>query len=130
MRTLGRRSGERRRLSWESGFLGHLYSALPDVLFLGFGVLHVLWMDVFAFHITLHFIPVPLITMLVMFLLALAAYGLAATHRPAHASAALVVATGVVAAVLALALAEPLPDTLADLHTDRGFLLCPVEGHR
>lgn len=42
---------------WEAGWLGHLYSAPPDVLFLIFGVLHVLWMDVFAFHITRHFIP-------------------------------------------------------------------------
>jgi hypothetical protein len=45
---------------WEAGWLGHVYSAVPDVLCLGFGVLHVLWMDVFAFHITVHFIPAPL----------------------------------------------------------------------
>lgn len=42
---------------WGAGGAGHLYSAVPDVLFLSFGVLHVLWMDVFAFHITVHFIP-------------------------------------------------------------------------
>ena len=67
---------------WGAGWLGHLYSAVPDVLFLGFGVLHVLWMDVFAFHITLHFIPAPLLTMLALFLLALLAYGLAASRHP------------------------------------------------
>ncbi|MEU0108455.1 hypothetical protein ABZ313_24270 [Streptomyces sp. NPDC006251] len=47
------RYGPGRASPWESGFLGHLYSALPDLLFVGFGVLHVLWMDVFAFHIPL-----------------------------------------------------------------------------
>lgn len=112
---------------WESGFLGHLYSALPDVLFLGFGVLHVLWMDVFAFHITLHFLPAPLITMLVLIVLSLGAYGLATTRRPVGAAGLLVVATGVL--ITALALAEPIPDTLADLLVDRGLGLCPVEGH-
>jgi hypothetical protein len=30
----------------------------------------------------------------------------------------------------ALTLAEPIPDSLAELHVDRGLLLCPVEGHR
>lgn len=113
---------------WEAGWVGHIYSALPDVLFLGFGVLHVLWMDVFAFHITLHFIPAPLITMLVLFLLALASYGLAASCRPWSAAGMLAVATGIL--LVALALAEPLPDSLADLHTDRGFGLCPVVVHR
>jgi hypothetical protein len=113
---------------WEAGWLGHIYSALPDVLFLGFGVLHVLWMDVFAFHITLHFVPVPLITMLVLFLLALAAYGLAASRRPRYAVTLLIAGTGVLLA--ALALADPIPDSLADLHADRGFGLCPVGPHR
>jgi len=53
------------------------------VLFLIFGVLHVLWMDVFAFHITVHFIPALLITLLVVFLLSLAAYGLTMSGRVA-----------------------------------------------
>jgi hypothetical protein len=87
---------------WEGSWVGHVYSALPDVLFLGFGVLHVLWMDVFAFHITLHFIPAPLITMLIA-------------------------GTGVLLA--ALALAAPIPDSLTDLHADRGFGLCPLVAH-
>jgi hypothetical protein len=34
-----------------------VYSALPDVLFLGVGLLHALWMDVFALHISVHFTP-------------------------------------------------------------------------
>jgi hypothetical protein len=113
---------------WEAGWLGHVYSAVPDVLFLGFGVLHVLWMDVFAFHITLHFIPAPLLTMLALFLLALLAYGLTASRRPRTGASTL----GVGAAVLtvALAMAEPLPDSIHDLRTDRGIALCPVAGHR
>ena len=113
---------------WEAGWVGHVYSAIPDVLFLGFGVLHVLWMDVFAFHITLHFVPVPLITMLVLFVLALLAYGLAASGKALAAVGVLVGAAG--ALVAALALAAPLPDSLADLHIHRGFGLCPVDGHR
>lgn len=113
---------------WEAGWLGHLYSVVPDVLFLGFGVLHVRWMDVFAFHITLHFIPAPLVTMLVVFVLTLAAYGLAASRRPGPSTAVLVVATGVL--VAALALAEPIPGSLAELHIDRGFGMCPIIGHR
>jgi hypothetical protein len=113
---------------WEAGWLGHIYSAFPDLLFLGFGVLHMLWMDVFAFHIALHFVPAPLITMLVLFVLTLLAYGLAASRKPVLATGALLAATGILLA--ALALAEPIPDSLADLHVDRGLLLCPVEGHR
>lgn len=112
---------------WEAGWLGHIYSAVPDILFLGFGVLHVLWMDVFAFHITLHFIPAPLITMTVLFVLTLGAYGLAASRKPIVAGATLLTATGIL--IAALTLAEPIPDTLADLHVDRGFGLCPVGDH-
>lgn len=113
---------------WEAGWLGHLYSALPDVLFLSFGVLHVLWMDVFAFHITLHFIPEPLLTMLALFLLALLAYGLAASRRPRAAAATLAVGVGIL--IVALTLAAPLPASLHDVHVDRGLALCPVAAHR
>jgi hypothetical protein len=113
---------------WEGSWVGHVYSALPDVLFLGFGVLHVLWMDVFAFHITLHFIPAPLITMLGLFLLALAAYGLAASRHPWYATTTLIAGTGLLLA--ALAMAAPIPGSLADLHLDRGFGLCPIGPHR
>jgi hypothetical protein len=31
---------------------------------------------------------------------------------------------------VALALAEPLPDSIHDLRADRGIALCPVAGHR
>ncbi len=114
--------------SWEAGWLGHLYSAAPDFLFLGFGVLHVLWMDVFAFHITLHFIPAPLVTMLMLFALTLAGYGLAASRRRWPALGTLALGTGVLA--VSLVVAAPIPGSLAELHVDRGFGLCPVDGHR
>jgi hypothetical protein len=113
---------------WEAGWLGHLYSAVPDVLFLSFGVLHVLWMDVFAFHITLHFIPAPLLTVLALFLLALLAYGLAASRH--LLTAATTLGIGVVILSVALALAAPLPGTIHDLRMDRGIALCPVAVHR
>jgi hypothetical protein len=113
---------------WEGGFAGHLYSAVPDVLFLGFGVLHMLWMDVFAFHITLHFVPVPLLTMLALFLLTLAGYGLAASRHGWSAGTALVTALGVL--LLALSLAAPIPESIQDIRVDRGFVLCPVGPHR
>ncbi len=90
-------------------------------------MLHVLWMDVFAFHITLHFIPAPLLTMLALFLLALLAYGLTASRHPLTGAA-----LGIGAAVLtvALATAEPLPDSIHDLRAGRGIALCPVAAHR
>lgn len=113
---------------WEAGWLGHLYSAVPDVLFLGFGVLHVLWMDVFAFHITLHFIPAPLLTMLALFLLTLLAYGLAVSRHTRTAATSLGI--GAVILSVALALAAPLPGSIHDLRTDRGIALCPVAVHR
>jgi hypothetical protein len=115
---------------WASGLAGQLYSALPDVLFLGFGVLHMLWMDVFAFHITVHFIPAPLLTMLALFLLTLVGYGLAMSRRRLPAAGTLTAAGAVLAA--ALALAGPIPDDIQDLLVDRGLALCPIDhtGHR
>lgn len=116
-----------RATPWGPGFLGHVYSALPDVLFLTFGVLHALWMDVFAFHISLHFIPWPLPTMLVVFTLALAAERAAAHRRPAVALGA--VAAGATLLVIGLALRSPLPETLHDLRARPGIaLLCPLTG--
>jgi hypothetical protein len=71
---------------------------------------------------------VPLVSMLVLFVLTLLAYGLASSGNALPALGVLAGATGVL--VIALSLAAPLPDSLADLHTDRGFGLCPVDGHR
>ena len=113
---------------WEAGWAGHLYSAVPDVLFLGFGVLHVLWMDVFAVHITLHFVRWPLATMWVLFALSLMAYGLAMAARRAPAVGVLAL-TGVLTAV-ALASASDLPETVEQVRGHDGLaLLCPVMTH-
>ncbi len=110
---------------WAAGLAGHAYSALPDLLFLGFGVLHMLWMDVFAFHIRIHFIPAPLVTMLVVFLLTLLGYGLAMSRRRVLAVVTLVLAGAVL--VAALAMADPIPAHVQDLLVDRGLALCPVD---
>jgi hypothetical protein len=120
-----RRRVRGRLAPWEAGALGHVYSAFPDVLFLTFGVLHVYWMDVFALHISLHFVPRPLLTQLVLFALSLVAYTLSADQqrRPSYA------ALGGVAVVLGIAMLMryPVPDTLADLR-DRPRLawMCPL----
>ncbi len=98
------------------------------MLFLGFGVLHMLWMDVFAFHITIHFIPAPLLTMLALFPLTLVAYGLAMSRRRLPAAGTLTAAAAVLAA--ALALAAPVPDDIHDLLVDRCLALCPIDHTR
>lgn len=117
------------RLSpWGPGLLGHVYSAFPDVLFLSVGILHVVWMDVFALHISVHFIPAPLVTMLVVFAMALAAERAAAHGRRRMASAGVAVAVAVVA--VGVALRSPLPDTLDDVRSQPDIaFLCPLAGH-
>lgn len=115
---------------WGPGFLGHLYSAFPDVLFLSAGIVHMYWMDAFAFHISLHFIPAPLWWMLGVFVLALSGERLAAHRRRAATLGALMLSVGAV--VLGLALRAPLPDTLQDVRAAPGIAvmcpLAPVEG--
>lgn len=111
---------------WEGGFAGHVVSALPDVLFLALGVLHVLWMDVFALHISLHFVPYPLGTQLGLFLLALSVYVLAAEGRRWAALAGVAVAVAVT--VAALALRAPLPASLAELQAGAAPWLCGGTG--
>ncbi|MGH9149279.1 MAG: hypothetical protein ACRD0F_02960, partial [Acidimicrobiales bacterium] len=67
------RPGRRPPSMWAAAGAGHAYAAFPDVLFLGAGLLHVWWMDVFALHVRIHFVPAPLATMFVGFSLALTA---------------------------------------------------------
>ena len=69
--------GRRPGAVWGSGFAGHVWSAFPDVLFISAGILHQLWMDAFAFHIAIHLIAAPLVTMLGVFALTLLAWLLA-----------------------------------------------------
>ena len=125
---LARRRRDGAVAPWESGWLGQLYSVLPDILFLGFGVLHMLWMDVFALHITLHFVPRPLLTMWALFALTLLGYGLAMTGRRRPALGALALTAAVLAAVLAAA--PGLPDTIGEIRDHDGLaLVCPVFTH-
>lgn len=115
--------------AWAAGFLGHLYSATPDVLFLAAGVLHVAWMDVFALHITIHFIPAPLAVLFVVFTVTLGSWAAASLGRRRAAVSGLAGVVALLATALALA-GEP-PATLQDLRRDpRLALLCPLAGSR
>ncbi|MBA3621238.1 MAG: hypothetical protein M3493_11375 [Actinomycetota bacterium] len=110
---------------WRAGLAGHAYSAGPDLVFLTLGVVHELWMDVFAFHITLHLIPAPLATMFAVFALSLV--GWAATTLGRWRAAALLAGTAVAVTVAAFALRTPLPRTLEDVRADPGLaLICPL----
>ena len=93
---------------------GHLYSAVPDVLFLVLGALHVAWMDVFALHITAHFLwPQPLAAAFVLWALAVAAWAAMRVDRRRTAVALLVFAGAFLGS--ALVLREPAPTTLQEV---------------
>ena len=114
--------------AWEAGWFGQLYSVLPDILFLAFGVLHMLWMDVFAMHISLHFVPRPLLTMWVLFTLTLLSYGLVMSGRRLPSLA--VLGGFATATVIAIALASDVPVTVGEVRGHDGLaLMCPVIGH-
>ena len=112
--------------AWEAGFIGHIYSAIPDVLFIAVGVLHMYWMDIFALHITLHFVRQPILTMLVLFLIALLAYGCTKSDKRglghAFVIAWLVVLGG------SLLFRHPVPHNLRQLqqHNHQYAWLCPM----
>lgn len=107
------RRGSRVR-PWNAGFFGHMYSALPDVLFLAAGLLHATWMDVFALHITAHFLwPNALVMGLVLWTLAVLAHGAAVWGARRLASVALV--AGIAFLLLGVSLRAPLPSTLGQL---------------
>ena len=115
--------------AWEAGFMGHLYSAVPDLLFVGFGVLHMYWMDVFALHISLHFIPAPIIVMLTVFLLTLAAAVLA--NEGYRRLAAVCLVAGVSLVSVALIFRQPVPQTLQQVRAqgpNSYSWLCPMAG--
>ncbi len=109
----------------ESGLLGQMYSAFPDVLFVSFGLLHVLWMDVFAFHVSLHFVPAPLITMTGVLMLAVG--GETASRLGMRKTAAVGIVAAVSVTGAALLLRAPVPDSLRELHQRPGLaLVCPL----
>ena len=82
-------------------------------------------MDIFALHITLHFIPRPLISGLVILCLTLLAYVLVDAGPRRHAAAALLAATVM---MIGLVLARaPIPQTLQDVRAAPGIaLICPL----
>lgn len=55
-------------------FAGHLYAGFPDLLFLLFGMIHRMWMDVFLGHISVHFTPGRNWTLYGVFVVCLAVY--------------------------------------------------------
>jgi len=118
---LGRPGGLARPVAWAA--LGHTVSALPDVLFLVADVLHVPWMDVLALHITVHFLPAPLVTAGAVFALGAASAAAARLDRR-RVAGALLGLTAVVVTV-GLALRTPLPRTLEEVCEAGGDkLLC------
>ncbi|WP_341251313.1 hypothetical protein [Euzebya pacifica] len=117
--------GRRPGAVWGSGFAGHVWSAFPDVLFISAGILHQLWMDAFAFHIAIHLIAAPLVTMLGVFALTLLAWLLASWGRPALAGGAIGLAAGVT--TVALLLAPGIPTSIEQLRESPQIaLLCPL----
>ncbi len=110
---------------WGVGLTGHLYSAFPDLLFIGGGVLHYLWMDAFALHISLHFIPAPLVTMLAVFALSLGGWAAATLGRRRVAVG--LVGCAVVATTAALSVRTPLPTSLEEFREERTLaFFCPL----
>jgi len=110
---------------WGWGFAGHVWSAAPDIAFLLSGILHYWWMDVFALHVTIHFIPAPLLTTFVTFGLALLAWAAATIGRRRLAAGGLALTVAV--AAVALALRTPPPTTLGELRAITQLaLLCPL----
>lgn len=111
---------------WEAGALGHIYSAVPDIIFVAFGVLHMYWMDVFALHISIHFLPAPVATMLIIFLLSLIAYGLTAEGYRKGAGGCLVLALLILST--ALLFKAPVPTNLREVqsHNQKYAWLCPM----
>lgn len=99
---------------WNAGFFGHVYHAAPDVLFLAVGLLHYTWMDVFALHITAHFLwPNALVAGLLLWTLAVLAHGAAVWGARRLAVGALVASGAFL--VAAISLRAPLPSTLGEL---------------
>ncbi len=109
------------------GLAGHLYSAAPDIAFVAAGVLHYRWMDAFALHVSLHFVPAPLVVAFAVFALALLGHAAATLDRGAVAVA--LVGLAAVTTVAAVAGRAPIPQTLDEVREPpRVALLCPLAG--
>jgi hypothetical protein len=118
------------RPTWRHGLLAmtalaHLWSAFPDVLFILGGVLHQRWMDVFAAHISMHFVPRPIVTSAVLTVLAGIGASLARVDR--SRLAVFMVAMTALGAAGALLLRTPIPDTLTQVRADPQIVrFCPL----
>ena len=112
--------------AWEAGFIGHAYSAIPDFLFIAVGILHMYWMDIFALHISLHFVRQPVLTMLLLFLTALLAYGCVRSGRRTYGR--YLVICWLVLLGGSLLFRHPIPTNLRQLqHHERSYAwLCPM----
>jgi hypothetical protein len=98
----------------EASLVGHLWSAVPDVLFLTTGALHVAWMDLFAVHITAHFLwPGALLAAVVLWALAVAAW--TAMRLGARRASATALLAAVAFLGVAVALRSPTPMSLEQL---------------
>ncbi|MDP8978118.1 MAG: hypothetical protein M3N17_06010 [Actinomycetota bacterium] len=114
---------------WVAGLAGHLYAAAPDVLFVAADLVHQWWMDVFALHVSIHFIPAPPAVLLAVFSLALAGWAAAVLGR--RRTAATTLAATLVLVVAALALRDAPPTTLRELRqTPQLALRCSLESAR
>ena len=54
--------------------IGHIFAAFPDILFNFGGISHSGWMDIFALHISSHFVPGRIFTWYAVFMASLAIY--------------------------------------------------------
>ena len=110
---------------WRAAAGGHLYSAMPDVLFVAAGVLHAWWMDVFALHMTAHFLPSPLLSLFAVFALALFGWAAVTTGRRGVAMGC--IGCSVVLGAGLVALRTPPPSTLDEVRADPAIaFLCPL----
>ena len=109
------------------GGLAHLWSAFPDFLFIAVGAVHQRWMDVFAGHISVHFVPRPIVTSAGLLVLAGTAVSLAQAGRRWFASVAL--ATTLALGGLAFTVRAPIPSTLEQVRDNPQIVLvCPLLG--
>lgn len=114
---------------WEAGALGHIYSAVPDILFITTGMLHMYWMDIFGLHISVHYIPYPILTLIGLGVLTSVSYMLAVRHHTGWSVRCLVLL--LVYAFLAFSFRQPLPDSYEALTTFDAHqsVLCPFAGY-
>lgn len=106
---------------WVAGLAGALYSATPDILLIAVDRVHEYWMDAFALHIGVHFVPAPLGTAFALFAAALCAWAATTLDRRRLGAALLALTLGLASA--ALLTRHPIPTTLDQLRAAPGEVL-------